>query len=456
MATRNKVTVLELQALTTSDAGKRISLGEGMAGDVRADQDSRVWIRVVWRYRMGTKITEIPLGTWRASGGDSLKQLRDERAKFVQQVAAGLDPAAERQAEKLKARADQQEAIQTQTDRLEALAALDARQTVRQLFDNWQKLELRNRADGGSEALRAFEKDVFPTIGSLATADVTRTHVQQIMDAMMARGVTRMTKRVLSDLRQMFGFALDRELITADPTARIKKAKIGPDGERDRVLSEPEVTELLAKLPTSGLKHASQHALRLQLATLARIGEVLAAEWKNVDMERRLWTLPTTKNGKSHAIYLSDFALAEFEVLKTISGPQQSQWVFPARNTLKRAADMPLCPKTVTKTVADRQRDGKPLSGRSEQTEALRLPGGPWRPHDLRRTGATHLAELGMMPDVIERCLNHTEENKMKRIYQRAQFEEPMRNAWRLWGERLALLDGKAPNVVTLARERRA
>jgi len=66
------------------------------------------------------------------------------------------------------------------------------------------------------------------------------------------------------------------------------------------------------------------------------------------------------------------------------------------------------------------------------------------------------MAELGLMPDVIERCLNHTEENKMKRIYQRAQFEEPMRNAWQLWGERLALLDGKAKNFVTLARKRRA
>jgi hypothetical protein len=64
------------------------------------------------------------------------------------------------------------------------------------------------------------------------------------------------------------------------------------------------------------------------------------------------------------------------------------------------------------------------------------------------------MAELGLMPDVIERCLNHSEENKMKRIYQRAQYEEPMRNAWRVWGERLALLDGKAANVVTLAARR--
>lgn len=454
MATRKKITTLELQALSAADTGKRISLGEGMAGVVRADKDGRVWVRVVFRYRVGTKITEAPLGTWKASGGDTLAALRTKRAQLAQQVAAGLDPAADRQADKLKAKADQQEAIQTQASRLEALAAQEARQTVRQLFDNWKTLELRNRADNGADAQRAFEKDVFPTIGNMATADITRAHIQQIMDAMMARGVTRMTKRVLSDLRQMFGFAQDRELIAADPTARIKKSKIGPDGERDRVLSEAEVTALLAKLPSSGLIPASQRALRLQLATLARIGEVVAAEWKDVDLERRIWTLPTTKNGKSHSIYLSDFALAEFEVLKTISGPDRSKWVFPARNAAKLEANLSLCAKTVTKTVADRQRDGKPMAGRSEQIDALKLPDGPWRPHDLRRTGATHMAELGLMPDVIERCLNHTEENKMKRIYQRAQYEEPMRNAWRLWGERLALLEGKAGNVVTLQARR--
>ena len=67
------------------------------------------------------------------------------------------------------------------------------------------------------------------------------------------------------------------------------------------------------------------------------------------------------------------------------------------------------------------------------------------------------MAELGALPDVIERCLNHTEENKMKRIYQRAQYEAPMREAWRMLGERLALLqsvaEGKATNVVTLRKQ---
>ena len=60
------------------------------------------------------------------------------------------------------------------------------------------------------------------------------------------------------------------------------------------------------------------------------------------------------------------------------------------------------------------------------------------------------MAELGALPDVIEKCLNHTEENKMKRIYQRATYEGAMRDAWRHWGERLDLLSNKPVNVVTL------
>ena len=83
----------------------------------------------------------------------------------------------------------------------------------------------QQRGDGGAEAQRAFERDVFPLVGDLAVADVKKAHVQNIVDTMMARDVVRMTKRVLSDLRQMFGFALDRDYVEADPTARIKKAR---------------------------------------------------------------------------------------------------------------------------------------------------------------------------------------------------------------------------------------
>jgi len=207
------------------------------------------------------------------------------------------------------------------------------------------------------------------------------------------------------------------------------------------------------------LAGTNQMALLIQLATAARIGEVLAARWEQVDFERRTLTLTETKNGKRHEIWLSDFALHQLKTLHESTG--LTAWLFPATQAKKNQPDFAdhVCVKTCTKQVGDRQRPGNaPMFGRSKDVDALVLPGGKWTPHDLRRTAATTMAELGALPDVVEKCLNHTEVGKVKRIYQRAQYEGPMRDAWRLLGTRLALLqgmaDGSVTNVVRMQRGR--
>jgi integrase len=441
------ITVKELQALTGQDNGRRVSMGESLYGTAREGADGSMSVHVVWRYKAGGKVRQTPIGTWRnGSGGKSLKDLRDKKDELALNLKKGIDPIEAKEADRLKKQADQIEAKQTQITRLQELAAKDARMTVRGLFDLWLCTDLKKRQDRGSEALRAFEADVFPLIGEVAAADVTKAHIQRIIDTMLTRGVKRMTERVFSDLRQLFGFAMDRDHIEADPTARIKKYKIGGSVERDRVLSEAELIELFKRLPLSGLVESSQCALIIQLSTITRIGEVLGARWEHVDFERRFWTLPETKNGKRHTVHINDIALRQFEALRQHTG--LTEWVFPASRL-----NGPVCSKTVTKQVADRQRGNvEPMSGRSKQTDSLALAGGQWRPHDLRRTGATLMAELGVLPEVIERCLNHTEQSRVKRTYQRAQYEAPMRDAWQRLGERLALLADKPGNVVTLAR----
>lgn len=440
----SNITVKALEALTQDRHGERLSLGESLYGKVRAGKDGAVSVYVDWRYKFAGKLRTLPIGTWPST---SLKALRDRRDELHTELRSGIDPAERQRIDRLTAQADLSEAKANQHARLEALAARQTRLTVRGLFDLWKQHDLKKRADKGSEAQRAFERDVFPIIGDMAAADVTKAHIQTIVDNMMGRDVLRMTKRVLADLRQMFGFAIDRDHIEVDPTARIKKSKLGKDGERDRVLSESELIQFFKKLPDSGLTETSQCALLIQLATMARIGEVLGAQWDQVDLERKVWTLPDTKNGKPHTICLSDFAVSQFERLHQTTG--LTEFCFPASRL-----SGPVCSKTVTKQVADRQREtSEPMSGRTKQTQTLQLTGGPWRPHDLRRTGATLMAEMGTLPDVVERCLNHTDENRMKRIYQRAQYEGPMRDAWNLLGSRLGLLDlrahGLADNLVT-------
>jgi integrase len=459
------ITVLELKALRPADNGKRVSMGNSMFGTVRAGQDGIISVYVVWRYRVGGKIRQAPLGTWRDDkDAMSLKALRDERDRLAADLKNGTDPLERKAAERIKAQADQVEAIQTQQARLTDLAALDARLTVRGLFDLWQRHSITSRDDKGAEALRSFNRDVFPLIGEVAVAEVTKANIQKIVDEIKSRAkpgknMVRTAKKTLADLRQMFGFALDRDYVEADPTARIKKDKIGKDVERDRVLTEAEVIALFHKLPKAAMAETSQYALLIQLSTLARIGEVLGARWEHVDFERGQWTLPETKNGKRHDIALNGFALRQITNLHKLTGT--TPWLFPAATNKKDRdegkADFSehVCEKTVTKQVGDRQRPGlKPMAGRTQHVEALVLTGGKWTPHDLRRTGATMMVELGALPDVVEKCLNHTEEKKIKRIYQRAKYAEPMRKAWLKLGERLDLLEakaqGKSSNVATI------
>ena len=124
--------------------------------------------------------------------------------------------------------------------------------------------------------------------------------------------------------------------------------------------------------------------------------------------------------------------------LHELSG--EGEWCYPASR-----GNGHICPKTITKQITDRQRTDGNLKNRSKNISALTLFKGVWKPHDLRRTGATLMNALGVLSEVAERCLNHMEENKIKRIYQRYGYEIEMRQAWEKLGERLDLLTRAVP-----------
>jgi site-specific recombinase XerD len=111
---------------------------------------------------------------------------------------------------------------------------------------------LINRKDKGAEARRMMKKDVLPFIGELDIRDVRKLHVAEITDRLLQRNVKRMAKVVFSLIRQMFRFAVTRDLLESDPTAMVSKKNIGGANiERERVLSEEEIGELARKLPLS-------------------------------------------------------------------------------------------------------------------------------------------------------------------------------------------------------------
>lgn len=401
------------------------------------------------------------------------------------------------QADTLQAVEDTRQQVERskrQTEAADARAELERqrRLTTRQVFERWAVTELAphiggdgkrmGRKDGGQYVREQFERRVFPGLGDVAVVEVRKSDVLAILDAVKAEGKLRTANVLLADLKQMFRFAAEREIIQHSPIELVQKRKIGgKDTKRDRVLSIVELAALVTQLPTANLSKRTVLGLWLILATGCRIGELMGATWADarpnqstlqrvvdahnvaqksgavqlgfVDLVARTWYLPTTKNQRDHTIHLSDFAIKQFAELVTLREAdrhtgQPLAWVFPdTRGT------GPVCIKSFGKQLADRQRSiDERLMNRTTAVDALVLDGGRWTAHDLRRTASTIMSQLGVSNDVINECQNHIKQGMSGVYIQDRRATEQVR-AFDSLGEKLqAVVSGEKPgsNVVLI------
>lgn len=346
-----------------------------------------------------------------------------------------------------------------------------------ELFEVWL-LNGVSRQDNNAELRRSFDKDVLPTLGKKLVKDITEDDLRSVLIKMIkTRSVGRMAVRVYNDLMQLFSWAEERKpwrslMPDGNPALLIDIQQIvGADydlrNERERILSSDEIRELsdifvrieedYINAPvgkkysvTKPMKKESQIALWLCLSTLCRIGELLMSEWKHIDFEKKEWFIPRVnikgKVGKKqdHLIFLSDFALKQFQTLHALTG--HSKWCFPSKDCSNH-----LYETTVSKQVGDRQirfknRDPNKMVFQVNN-DTLVLAGGEngeWTPHDLRRTGATMMQALKVSLDVIDRCQNHVlRGNRIRRHYLHYDYAEEKKEAWDKLGKRLEeILEG--------------
>ena len=432
MAT-NLLSTAKLKAITEKDVNSILNDGGGLRGRVRRNRAGEVTVQFEYKYRDGKKYRTAKVDHWPKR---SLAEIRTICQEMKANQSKGIDPIDSRNAKKLATQLEQAQQIEKQKQEIERLAIEAAtRRTLSLAIEQWARLELSRRKDSGKEAMRAIQKDVLPALGDVALMDVNRSMLMKILDGVVERGARVMANHLFGDLRQFFNFAIAREWVEAHPLAGLTKEKIGGrQKERDRYLSEDEIIELKRRLPTAKLTHQTNQAIWIMLSTCCRVGELSKTRWEHVDLESRQWSIPVenSKNEEPHTVFLSNFANQRFQELRSITG--NSDWCIPSRNDADHA-----CPKSIAKQIRDRVRS-KPLANRTKLAGTLLLPGGGWTPHDLRRTGATMMGELGVSGEVIDRCLNHKEQNKLRRTYQRHKLKVEQRDAWRLLGDRLALL----------------
>lgn len=433
------LTAKELENLTSADAGRKLSDGDGLHGLVRVSKGGIISVLFRWRFRHGGKYHDYTCGTWKK--GVSLPTIRKQRNLAAATLATGKNPNDDRKLTKEQAAAEQKAELAKIEAQKAALRTFSAA-----LSDWYDSKEIQDRKDSGEYLKRAIAKDIFPKLKNVAMADITKTMVADLLHDVAKRAPV-MANRIHAGLNQFFSYCCDeREWITKNPLDGTKRAKIGGKEEpRERTLCDPinadkhELKELQEAMAAAKLMDSTKAVLWIMLGTACRIGEITQARWAEIDLELGLWTIPpeNSKNGKSHTVNISPFTLQHFKTLHDISG-NESSWVLPASKRNKKG-DIPVCVKSINKQINDRQRE-TPMKGRSKSTGTLRLSGGHWTPHDLRRTAATIMGHCGVLSEIIERCLNHVETSKLKRTYQRQEPRQQMQEAWELLGQRLETL----------------
>ena len=289
--------------------------------------------------------------------------------------------------------------------------ALTVKELAHEYIEKWAKPRKRS----WEEDERMLTKDVIPFLGKRRAKDVTRRDIIILLEKILERGSPIAANRTLAVTRRMFNFAVERDIIPATPCYGVKA--LAPENQRDRMLSLDEIRSFWESLNGAGMSELSKLALKLQLVTAQRKGEIVSAEWEEIDLANVWWTIPAhkAKNGNTHRVPLSKLALELLQQIKSLSNG--SKWLFPSPR-----GNTPFTPEAINHAVRNnisKLQDVKHFT-----------------PHDLRRTAASHMTALGVPRLVVSKILNHVE-NGVTAVYDRHSYDNEKKEALEKWGNKL-------------------
>ena len=277
-----------------------------------------------------------------------------------------------------------------------------------------------------SAVRNSIENHVLPHWRHRLINEISKRDCLDVIDAIADQGKVIAARRVHGSLNRLFRWAIERDIIHANPLTGARKP--GAEVRRDRVLTDAE----LIKVWNAAGKIAWPYgpAFQLLILTGARREEIGQLKWSEIDGNVIRLEGSRTKNGEPHNIPLSTAARAIIEKLPRVSG---SDFVF-----------------TFTGAV--------PVSGWSTakiEIDDYAAVTNSWRTHDLRRTCATGLQKLKTPLQVTEAILGHTSGSRggIVGVYQRHDYADEKRAALEAWGAHvMALIEGTAPGKVVPIR----
>ncbi len=387
------LTDVKIRNLKPKAKAFQVADGNGLVLEVRPN-GQKAWL---YRYRLYGRQEKLSIGSYPDL---SLAEARSRHVDARKMVLANKSPAQAKQGEKRRL-----------SDDLQIVRGL----AKAYLEDHVAKLASAKLAQAW------IEKHILPTIGNKFIHEVTPADCIAVVERIKRRGAPAVARKVLEQLRGLFGYAVDRHLLTLNPAAQVRAAKIiGVKQSRDRYLKTAEIKRFLKALDAFPTSQSNRIAFKLILLTLCRKGELVRARWEHIDLKRGEWRIPSAnaKNRNEHIVYLSHQARELFRELQTLAG--ESPWVLPGRDLQHHIS----------------------LTTLNQVTYVLRRLGEKWawlddiHIHDLRRTASTHLHEAGFVSDVIEKSMNHVIRG-VRGVYNRAEYADQRRAMLQQWADML-------------------
>lgn len=346
---------------------------------IRVRYDSNGRLTKVWcvQYRIGDNQRRQSIGKFPRMNAAAA---RTKAGAWLNKVHEGVDPAGEREAAKI-------------ADALKFHIAIEQ-------YLAKQRESVRESTYIGVEGYLTKPK-YFGPLHNKPLAKVTQSDVEQCLDAIPTRPSRQQAQKTLN---AFYVWAVRKGHAPENPVARCEVIKLK---DRERVLSEDEIRVLWNALKDDDLGRV----IKLLLLTGCRADEIGQLRWSEIDVDNAVLTLPPerTKNGRTHTLPLSPLAL---QIIKQVEKRDGRDFLFG-----KLAC-------------------GYTHWGAQKKTLTDKIGVAHWTIHDLRRTAATHMCELGIEPHVVEAILNHISGHKggIAGIYNRARYFERMKVALAAWG----------------------
>jgi integrase len=328
----------------------------------------------------GSRLRKYTIGPY---GRVTLHQARVTGQKVFAAKLEGRDPAAEKRAARRRIVADRVE------DLLETFIA--------------QRLS-QNRS--GGEIARLLRREIGNSWAGRSIHEISKRDVVEVVTAIEQRGTPIAANKALKATKTFLRWCVGRAVLDQSPAEGVPLPS--KEVARDRVLDDNELAQVI--LAARKIVGPYGGIVELLALTGQRREEVARLQWEELDLARRLWTLPKsrTKNAKAHLVHLSEQSMAVLT-----HADHRGPYVFSLLGT-------------------------KPFPGFSRAKRQLDQLSGVtgWRLHDLRRTCVSGMARLGIAPHVADKILNHQSGtiSGVAAVYQRHEFLAERQQALERWG----------------------